>query len=162
VRDVVGDGDHLPALLALGRLERHVPRHHAHVVQAGAALHAHELQVVVLEPLVVACCGVWRAHTPAACEGKERQVQRRAPAAAARPPGPALTREHQLVRLHELAGRRHRLRLASGRARRPDAAQRVVKHAGEVVAVRGVVAARGQPVLLQRLRARSGAQRGRA
>ncbi len=35
VGDVVGDGHHLAALRALGRAQRHHPRHHAHLVLRG-------------------------------------------------------------------------------------------------------------------------------
>lgn len=53
---------------------------------------------------------------------------------------------------------RHRAGLARRRALRPQLAQRVLKHGREVEAVGGLVAAGGQPLLLQRLQRRVGRQ----
>ena len=61
-----------------------------------------------------------------------------------------------------LTRRRHGVGLACRGALRPQLAQRVLKHGGEVEAVGGLVAAGSQPLLLQRLQRRVRHQHGLA
>jgi hypothetical protein len=63
-------------------------------------------------------------------------------------------RQHQFMCLHQPTWWRHRLRLPCSSTCCPHTTQGIVKHAGEVVAVGGIVAPGRQPLLLQRLLSR--------